>query len=80
MQCSKHKRPAQSELAKVQAEGRKRIEAARNSLAQEKTTLIAELVDSEIQIVDSIMNKLIGSSGGGLLDRASVQKAIEEAC
>jgi F-type H+-transporting ATPase subunit b len=69
-----------AELAKVQGEGRKRVEVARTSLAQEKKALVAELVDSEIQIVDTIMKKLIGSAVGASLDRASVQKAIEEAC
>jgi len=69
-----------SELAAVQAEGRKRIEAARTALAQEKTKLIGELVDSEIQIVDEMMKKLIGGAAGPSLDRGKVQKAIEEAC
>ncbi len=68
------------EMAKVQAEGRQRVEAARTALAKEKTNLISELVDNEIQIVDTIMKKLIGSASGASLDRATVKRVIEEAC
>ncbi|MBS1990864.1 MAG: hypothetical protein JSS83_10125 [Cyanobacteria bacterium SZAS LIN-3] len=69
-----------AEIAKVQAEGRTRIEAARAALAKEKTELIGELVESEVLIVDSIMKKLIGSAAGSSLDRSVVKKALEEAC
>jgi F-type H+-transporting ATPase subunit b len=71
------------ELATVQADGRKRVEAARTALAQEKKELVSGLVDNELQLVDTIMQKLIGSAAGGTasnIDRATVQKAIEEAC
>jgi hypothetical protein len=33
-----------------------------------------------MQIVDTIMKKLIGNAAGPSLERAVVQKAIEEAC
>jgi len=69
-----------TEIAKVQAEGRSRIETARTALAKEKTDLIGELVESEIQIVDQMMKKLIGSAAGSSLDRTVVKKALEEAC
>jgi F-type H+-transporting ATPase subunit b len=67
-------------MSKVQADGRDRVDAARKVLAKEKKELVMQLVDSEMQIVDTIMQKLIGQSSGAPLDRAKVQRAIEEAC
>jgi F-type H+-transporting ATPase subunit b len=69
-----------SELAKVQADGRARVDAVRITLAKEKTVLVSGLVDSEMQIVETMMQKLIGSGAVTTLDRDQVQKAIEGAC
>jgi F-type H+-transporting ATPase subunit b len=68
------------EIAGVQAQGRKRIEEARASLAQEKLGLMDQLVDREVELVNIIMSKLIGSGHDTSLDRSAVKKALEEAC
>ena len=68
------------EIAGVQAQGRKRIEEARASLAAEKTGLVDQLVDREVELVNLIMSKLIGSGHDSSLDRNTVKKALEEAC
>jgi F-type H+-transporting ATPase subunit b len=67
-------------MSKVQGEGRARIDAARIELAREKQDLVGNLVESEMQIVSTILQKLIGDSSTAGLDRARVQRAIEEAC
>ena len=69
------------EISKVQAEGRKKLEAARVELAVEKKGLVDQLVDREIELVNLMMGKLIGTSHvASGLDRSQVKKALEEAC
>lgn len=69
------------EIAKVQAEGRQRLEAARAELATEKKGLIDQLVDREVELVDIMMSKLIGANhAASSLDRNQVKRALEEAC
>jgi len=69
------------EISKVQASGRQKLEAARIELAEEKKGLVDQLVDREIELVNIIMGKLIGSNHvASGLDRSQVKKALEEAC
>jgi F-type H+-transporting ATPase subunit b len=69
------------EISKVQASGRQKLEAARIELAEEKKGLVDQLVDREIELVNIIMGKLIGSNHVAAgLDRSQVKKALEEAC
>ncbi|CAN5547271.1 hypothetical protein BH11CYA1_BH11CYA1_30940 [soil metagenome] len=69
------------EISKVQADGRKKLEAARVELAVEKKGLVDQLVDREIELVNLMMGKLIGTSHvASGLDRSQVKKALEEAC
>lgn len=69
------------EISKVQASGRQKLEAARIELAEEKKGLVDQLVDREIELVNIIMGKLIGSNHVAAgLDRSQVKRALEEAC
>jgi F-type H+-transporting ATPase subunit b len=67
------------ELAHIQAEGNKQIEQIRSELASDRGKLISQLVDSEIDLVQSIVKKLLGDSATIAIDRQQVQKALEEA-
>ena len=67
------------ELARIHAEGNKKIEQIRSELAGERSKLISQLVDSEIDLVQSIVKKLLGESATIAIDRQQVQKALEEA-
>jgi F0F1-type ATP synthase membrane subunit b/b' len=69
------------EISKVQADGRQRLDAARVELAEEKKGLVDQLVDREIELVNIMMGKLIGTSHvASGIDRSQVKKALEEAC
>lgn len=69
------------EISKVQAGGRQRLDAARVELAEEKKGLVDQLVDREIELVNIMMGKLIGTSHvASGIDRSQVKKALEEAC
>jgi len=67
------------ELGRIQAEGNKKIEQIRSEIASERNKLISQLVDSEIDLVQSIVKKLLGESATIALDRQQVEKALEEA-
>jgi F-type H+-transporting ATPase subunit b len=67
------------ELGRIQAEGNKKIEQIRSEIAGERSKLISQLVDSEIDLVQSIVKKLLGESATIALDRQQVEKAVEEA-
>jgi F-type H+-transporting ATPase subunit b len=67
------------ELARIHEEGNKKIEQIRSELASERGKLISQLVDSEIDLVQSIVKKLLGESATIAIDRQQVQKALEEA-
>jgi F-type H+-transporting ATPase subunit b len=67
------------ELARIHAEGNKQIEQIRSELANDRGKLISQLVDSEIDLVQSIVKKLLGDSATIAIDRQQVQKALEEA-
>ncbi len=69
------------EIAKVQTQGRERLTAARAELAVEKTALVDQLVDKEIELVNIIMGKLIGAGHKAVsMDKTQVKRALEEAC
>jgi F-type H+-transporting ATPase subunit b len=67
------------ELARIQSEGNQKIEAMRSELAKERSSLIVQLVDSEMDLVQSIVKKLLGDSTTIAIDRQQVQKTLEEA-
>ena len=67
------------ELLRIQAEGNKKIEQVRSELANDRSKLISQLVDSEMDLVQSIVKKLLGDSATIAIDRQQVQKALEEA-
>jgi len=67
------------ELARIQADGNKKIEQIRSEIASERSKLISQLVDPEIDLVQSIVKKLLGDSATIAIDRQQVQKALEEA-
>lgn len=68
-----------AEIEKIQADGRSRLDQAKNALAMEKLQLVDKLVDEEMALVNSIMHKLIGKEAVGL-GRDHVKKTIQEAC
>ncbi len=67
------------QVGALQEKGRQKIEDARKSLEAEKVTLLESMVDKEIELVNLITSKLIGSSQSVSLDRGKVKKALEEA-
>jgi F-type H+-transporting ATPase subunit b len=67
------------EFKRLQSEGNEKIEQIRAELAKERKTLIADLVDTEADLVQSIVRKLIGATAQVTIDRQEVQKALEAA-
>lgn len=70
------KRTAQ--ILKLQEEGRKKIEAAHQSLQAEKPTLVAQLVEQEQQLVKDIIGKLLGDSSTVNISSDQVKRALGE--
>lgn len=69
-----------AELAGVQREGAQKLEAAKAELANERSTLIDELVVHERELVESITQKVLGESVAVQLDAGAVRRTLEEAC
>lgn len=65
-------------ISKLQDEGRKKIEAANQSLQAEKPALVAQLVEQEQQLVKDIVGKLLGDSASVNLSSDQVQRALGE--
>jgi F-type H+-transporting ATPase subunit b len=77
LQSSQAKR--KEELSRIHVEGNRKIEEIRSELAKQRSSLIAQLVDSEVDLVQSIVKKLLGESATLAIDRQQVQKTLEEA-
>jgi F-type H+-transporting ATPase subunit b len=67
-----------TELAKIQQEGREKVIKAKTEIAREKQTLIGLLVPSEIELVKTISDKLLGESALPALEPKVVQHALEQ--
>ncbi len=63
-------------MAKIEKEGRTKLDTAHKELAGEKTKLMTALVDEEKALVSNIVSKLLGKSVSIDLDSESVQKAL----
>jgi len=77
VQSSQAKRTEQ--LAAVHADGNGKIETIRAELASHRGNLVTQLVDSEMDLVQTIFKKLLGESATVAIDRQQVQKTLEEA-
>lgn len=69
-----------AELTRLKEEGRKRLEAAKGEIAMERAGLMDALVKQEGELIQQIMDKLLGEPVALTLDRDSVRRALEEAC
>jgi F-type H+-transporting ATPase subunit b len=67
------------ELHRLKAQGNEKLDKVRAELTGERGNLIASLVDPEVELVKVITSKLLGESSDVSIDRASVQRALEEA-
>ncbi len=63
-------------IAKVEKEGRAKLEAARKELALEKDKLVIALVEEEKALVENIVSKLLGKTISLGLDNETVKKAL----
>lgn len=63
-------------MAKIEKEGRTKLDTAHKELAGERTKLIAALVDEEKALVQDIVSKLLGKSVSIDLDSEMVKKAL----
>lgn len=70
------KRTAQ--ILKLQEAGRKKIEAAHQSLQAEKPALVVQLVEQEQQLVKEIIGKLLGDSSAVNISSDQVKRALGE--
>src|ERR1700733_12649027 len=67
------------ELGRLQQEGNKQIEQIRSELAHERKSILLQLVDAEVDLVQNIAKKLLGESTVLNVDRQQVHKMLEEA-
>ena len=63
-------------MAKIEKEGRTKLDTAHKELAGERTNLITALVEEEKALVSNIVSKLLGKSTSVDLDSESVKKAL----
>lgn len=68
-----------AQVGALQEKGRQKIQAARETLEKEKSTLLDGMVDQEIELVKMITTKLIGTPQAVTLDPKKVKAALEEA-
>jgi len=68
------------ELTKIKDDGRKRLEAAKAEIAVERSALMDALAKQESDLVNTIIEKLLGEKVVVNLDNDKVRRALEEAC
>jgi F-type H+-transporting ATPase subunit b len=66
-------------LKSAQSEGQKKLLAVKSELTAERGNLIQSLVESELDLVGAISDKLLGEKNTMTIDRDQVRKALEVA-
>ncbi len=67
------------QLKQVQLEGQTKIEQIKQELGNERKALLGQLIEPELELVADITSKLLGESKAISINRAEVERALEEA-
>ncbi|HEY9777038.1 MAG TPA: ATP synthase F0 subunit B [Planktothrix sp.] len=68
----------QAEIQRVLQQGSAKLEAAKQEIAQERTAVVANLVEDEKELVTTIVKKLVGSSANVFVDSEKARRALAE--
>ena len=69
-----------TKVADVRADGQKKILEAKSALTSERDLIMDALVREEMEIVQSVVEKLLGEKKLVTLNADHVRRALEEAC